>query len=407
MKKLMRNKNYCLLMISDVINRFGDSIDAIVFAWLAYSLTSNASFSVLVYAMNRIPTVLFMSFVGAFIEKKKKHLIMIISDLMRGIFVSYVVIQIWMGEFAADELLIITFLISCAETFRQPASKCMIPLIVSNEEMNEAISYNTSFCTMAELAGTACAGVIIAWIGNVGAMCIDICTFILSAIFLSLLRVEETRNESEKKDLLRDMKEGFHVVKKNHIIQYLLLISLFLNGLFVPYNSLEAAFIADVLKSDEMVLSVSGMASGIGMIIGSSCYPKLSDKVTKRTIFLTGATMLTGVYLCSVGIAYLRVYIIRVILFVILMFAVSLSIGAYSVCTQVLIISYSDRRYLARISSLMLAISQACTPVFSLIVSVLVKYISVKELFLLSGLLMIIGDVLLFRKKVMPDELQK
>lgn len=407
MQELMKNKNYCYLMMSDIVNRFGDAIDAIVFSWLAYSLTKNASFSVLVYALNRIPTVILMPFVGAFIENQKKHKIMIISDLVRAVLVGYVVIRIWNGTFVSYELLMITFLISCAETFRQPASKCMIPLIVSKEKLDEAISYNTSFSTMAELIGTACAAMIIGWIGNTGAMCIDILTFLLSALFLSLLKIDEKYDDAKRNDLKEELREGLHVVKENHVISYLLLVSLFLNGLFVPYNSLEASFVGEVLQGNEAVLSLSGMASGIGMIIGSSLYPKISSKVSKRSILMTASIMLTSVYLCSFGISFLDLYEIRVVLFVLLMFIVSLSLGMHSVCTQVLIISYCDAKYLARVSSLMIALSQACSPVLSLLVSFLVRYISIGHLFLLSGICMIIGDVLIFRKRVMPHELQK
>lgn len=406
MKELLRNKNYFYLMCSDIVNRFGDSIDAIVFAWLAYALTDNASFSVLVYACNRIPTVLLMPFSGAFIEKKKKQKVMIVADLTRGILVGIIVVQRIWHTFYAWELLVVTFLISCVETLRLPASKCMIPLIVEDGEIDQAISYNTSFSTIAELAGTASAAFIIGVAGNEGAMCIDILTFVVSALFLRLLKVKEEQKEHQA-DLLVEMKEGLSYVKKEKVICYLLLISLFLNGSFVPYNSLEVPFISEVLKGDSAVLSMCGFASGLGMIVGSSLYPKVSQKLSKRSILLFGAGMLTCIYLGGSLSAFIDPDIVRISFFVVLTGFVGIGVGMYSVCTNVLIVSECGTEYLARVSALLSAASQALSPVLALLVSGVVNYISIHSLFLISGIFMVIGDILLFRKKAMPNALQK
>lgn len=41
-QRIFQNKNYVLLVLANTVNRFGDSVDSIVFTWLTYSLTGSA-----------------------------------------------------------------------------------------------------------------------------------------------------------------------------------------------------------------------------------------------------------------------------------------------------------------------------------------------------------------------------
>lgn len=72
-KEIFAQKEYMKSVIASVINRFGDSVDAIASTWIVYELTSNAMWSALIYGMNTLPTVLVTPFAGAFVEKKKQE----------------------------------------------------------------------------------------------------------------------------------------------------------------------------------------------------------------------------------------------------------------------------------------------------------------------------------------------
>lgn len=64
------------MMVAGLINRFGDSIDAIAFTWLVYAITGKASWSALVFAANQLPSVLVQPFAGVLVEgMDKKKLI--------------------------------------------------------------------------------------------------------------------------------------------------------------------------------------------------------------------------------------------------------------------------------------------------------------------------------------------
>ena len=48
-RDLFKEKEYSKLLISNLVNRFGDSLDVIAFTWLIYHITQSASISLGLY----------------------------------------------------------------------------------------------------------------------------------------------------------------------------------------------------------------------------------------------------------------------------------------------------------------------------------------------------------------------
>ena len=63
-RDILRQKEYMKLIGANLINRFGDSIDAIAFTWLVYAVTGSAAWTTLIFALNQLPTVLLQPFAG-------------------------------------------------------------------------------------------------------------------------------------------------------------------------------------------------------------------------------------------------------------------------------------------------------------------------------------------------------
>lgn len=54
-RDILRQKEYMKIIVANLINRFGDSIDQIAFTWLVYAATGSAAWTTLIYALNRLP----------------------------------------------------------------------------------------------------------------------------------------------------------------------------------------------------------------------------------------------------------------------------------------------------------------------------------------------------------------
>ncbi len=411
-KAVFRNRNYRLLVLANMINRFGDAVDAIVFTWLTYTLTESAAFSALVFAANRLSTVLLQPLTGVWMERRPKRRAMVVTDLLRGLLVGYILLRVLTGLPTAAELLIFTLLISTVEAFRQPAGGAILPQIVPPEQYTEAISYQSGLSSAAELVGTGLGAVLISLIGNAGAMAVDVVTFILSALLLSAMVLHETLpaepEQFSARNLFRELGDGVAMVKESRAMAYLLLLAVVLNGLLTPYNSLEAAMTREILHSDAGVLSVVGVALSLGMIAGASLFPTLSRRVPMRVLLLTGSVLLGAMYLGTVAVGRWAATPLAIYLSIsVLMLLVGFGVALLNNFSSVLILQKCDRSYLARLSGLMGSLCGAAMPAVSLLVSILTGFISTELFFIGSGVFVLLACGVLFSRRVMPTEFQE
>ena len=84
-KDIFKQKEYMKMMVAALINRFGDSIDAIASTWIVYELTGSAVWSAVIFGVNKVPSVFVTPLAGAWVEGRNKKAIMIITDLIRAV----------------------------------------------------------------------------------------------------------------------------------------------------------------------------------------------------------------------------------------------------------------------------------------------------------------------------------
>ncbi|WP_044914901.1 hypothetical protein [Butyrivibrio sp. WCE2006] len=61
-KDILKIPNCRKLISSNLINRFGDSVDAIAFTWLVYQITGSATWSALIFGLNQLPGIFVQPF---------------------------------------------------------------------------------------------------------------------------------------------------------------------------------------------------------------------------------------------------------------------------------------------------------------------------------------------------------
>lgn len=396
-RQVFSQKEYCKIIFANLISRFGDSIDAIAFTWLVYAVTKSASWAAIISACNMLPTIFLQPFAGAAVERRDKKVIMIASDIIRGLVVMALAFCYVTDQMNPGVMLVFTLTISSVEAFCMPASTAIIPMILDENYYEYGMSLNSVGSLVMQLVGTGAAGAIIGIFGVHVAILIDAVTFFGAAFVKMFLSVKEdvavagdqnTENEikTATKRYLDDLKSGFSYVKAKKILINLGVLGFLVNGMLVPVNSFLAPLVSDVLGQGSELLSVIGVAIAVGSIVGSVFYPMMIKRMSvKMFVFVTGMIMSLGMSLITVGSLFkentLLVYVIAGVL--------SLVIGS---CTSLLSSLFSvqfmknvEESYMARAQSICGAVSTAAMPVLSFIMSGLVKFISVGELIAVSG----------------------
>ena len=402
-RQILKQKEYMKTVIAAVINRFGDSIDSIAMTWLVYQLTQSASWSAIIFGVNRIPTIFLQPFAGAAIEGKNKKKIMVVTDIIRGACVGFIATAYLLGFLNQWLVLLTTIIISCAEAFRQPASSSLLPKLLDKKLYSFGISLNSSACNVMELVGLGAAGAILSLLSISAAIYIDMATFFISALIILTLRVKETdlvKGRINAGEYIQSLKAGFTFLKNDAMLRYFVLLAVFLNAILVPLNSLQAPLISEVLKAEEAMFSVLGIAITLGMIMGAAIYPYLSNRLSKRLIASLGGYSLGAYYLVMVLLGHLNTSrITGYVMVSILSFLLGVTFSQLTSFCNVEFIKNIPGEYIARVSSIFSACCVAAIPVISFLIGILAKFTPTAVLFLVAGIVDITICIWLCGKK--------
>ena len=90
--KILKESEYRKLLFSNLINRFGDSVESITFTWVVYQITNSAAWSAIVFALNVLPNVIVQPFAGAIVEKMNKKQVIIDTHFLRALLIMLFII---------------------------------------------------------------------------------------------------------------------------------------------------------------------------------------------------------------------------------------------------------------------------------------------------------------------------
>ena len=399
-RDIVKSPEYRKLLLTNLVNRFGDSVDAIAFTWLVYEITGSASWSALIFGLNMIPNIIVQPFAGPVIEKLDKKKVIVATHILRGIVISAFVGMYLAGIVNPFIMAAFTLIITTIESFNLPASTAFIPSIIKKEHLTHAMSLNSTLSSAMALVGTGLAGIIIAKFGVYTAMLIDAATFFIAAFGTSTIRrLNETEsNEGDapseqvsQESYMSLLKGGVKYIAKNRVILNYCFVAVILNFLLVPINSLLAPLAEDVYGLGSELLSVAGIAFSIGAIIGSAVVPMITEKMSaKSTLVIFGLVLGGAMYALSLG-RYLKGavipgYLLAGACYIIISFVASVLGGVLSV----MFVKVVDQSYLARAGAIFNASATAATPVGSVLVSVLALKLNPALLIAVSAVLAIV-----------------
>jgi Na+/melibiose symporter-like transporter len=256
------------------------------------------------------------------------------------------------------------------------------------------MSLNSSLGTIVELIGLGLAGAIIALGGIPLAIFIDMATFFMSAFIISLIKAKARRSEQAStslKDSVQALKEGFCYVKNNKVIRTFFLITFLTNGLLVPMNSLQAPLVSEVYHQGELMLSALGITFSIGMLCGSVIYPILAQKISSKILMNLGGVVF-GIY--SIGLIAVEplrsnnIALYGIVGFISII--AGIGIGFMISVLNIGFMKNVDEEYIARAGAILNSIAVAAIPIVSVMISIMVKVISVQLVFSITGILTIV-----------------
>ncbi|MEG1254362.1 MFS transporter [Clostridium sp.] len=392
---IIKDKNFCLFMLGNLISRFGDSIDTIAYAWMVYKITGSTALMALLFGVNAIPTILFQPIAGVFVDYRKKKNIVVICNFGRATVVTVTALMFIFGFLKPYHLFIFTFMNSTFESFEGPAGVAAYPLIIEKEKFAYARAVQSTLSRIVELVGLAVAAGIIAVIGIGGGMIVNAVTFYLCGIFMSIVKYKD---EVLKKQALNmkvyfgDLKAGFSYLRSKKILMSITIFAALINILIIPFNTLVVAYVNDELLKGPEVVAMLSFSLTAGMLVGGAIYPKLAERLKGIKMFIISGIILGIAYLSLAFVPMIGTDLILYGVIILVAFLFGMSASIFTMIINVTFMQKTEQEYLGRAAGIFNSLVMMATPVGSFFVATLCAFLSIPELFLIFG----IGMVVLF-----------
>lgn len=397
-REILKNAGYRKLLFANVINDFGDSVDAIAFTWLTYQFSHSASLSALTLAANRLPTVIFQPLFSPITDRLPKRPVQAVCDFIRAALVGIFLLLYLTGSLQAWMFLAFSFVMNTVESFRIPAGVGMLPQLVGKEDYKKASSFIRSAGMGAELIGTGLAGFIVA-LSMGAAFAVDLLTFVLSGLLILGIRFRETiAPKAEQKGYFAELKGGFLYLGKNQLFLLLVMGAVLSNSINSIFGSLQAPYISEVFRGGSETLSLLGVCETIGLLLAFYFYPKISEQIPSRNQFLLSFGTSCASYLLLLLIPWLGWF--RYPAAGILMFGWGLLGGTAASLFSVKLVQVVEPDYLGRAAAAFNAAGSCVTPLMSAAIAGLVAFLPIQAMLLIGAAAAAVVLVIMARMKI-------
>ena len=393
---LKTQKEYLKLIASSVVNRFGDSIDAIAYSLLTYEITGSAALMAFVLAINYLPTVILQPIAGVVTEKMNPVRLMSLCDLGRGVCVLTEAALYAMGLLTTPLILLGVLINSTLEALSTPAGVGIVPRLLSEELYTAGIALRKTLSSTMELIGLACAGAIVGALGISAALAIDAGTFLLSAALIACIRPapleaapgeeENVRLASKISHIAHELRGVFVQIARTPLLRAVVLLGMALNLTAVPYSVFFTPYVTTNLGGDAYALSLLQIAFVVGTMIGSYVTPHL-DRLSARVQILIGGFGAALCYLAMAVFPSVVPYTLRLALTCFDTFVFGAFNALLGIAFSAAFMRSTPTDQLTRTSGAVNAVLTCAMPVGALLCSALVSFISVPAMLAFGGLL--------------------
>ncbi len=187
--RALRHRSFALLWFGQTISRLGDGAYYTALAWLILLLTGSATAMGIVVTAGTIPNVLFLLLGGVAADRLPRRLVMLWSDIGRGVLMLLITVLAWTHLLQVWHLVVLSICFGFVDGFFFPAYQSIPPQLVPTEDLASSNALTGLSQNVSQLIGPLLGAGLVALVGPYLAFGFDGLTFAVSALCLFALRI--------------------------------------------------------------------------------------------------------------------------------------------------------------------------------------------------------------------------
>lgn len=267
----LTERDYALLTAGSLISLLGDGFFFVALAWQVYQISNVPTAMTAVGIAWTLPLIATILFGGVLSDRYDRRWLMIGADLLRGAAIAVMGVLSVAGALELWHVVALMAVIGLGDAIFNPASVAIVPDLLPDHLLPPANALQGTLRPfMAQLAGPAIAGLVVAGLGPGPAFLIDAATFGASALAVARITHRSRAREVAGgiRSTLHEIREGLVFVRGQAWIWATLVSAMLSLLVFVgPRQTLVPFLIKNRLGLGPEALGATFAAGGVGAIL--------------------------------------------------------------------------------------------------------------------------------------------
>jgi MFS family permease len=293
---VFRNRNFRLLWFGAVASNIGTWIQQVAQGWLVVTLTDSPGWLGAVALATSLPFLVVPLFGGVIADRVDRVKLLQITQTISMVLAFMLAALTLAGVVEVWHVILLALLNSISNSFDQPTRNALLPDIVKDDELLQAISLQSTAFQGAALIGPAIAGVLVGVIGTGGCFFINGVSFLFVIAALLMMRVPKSKPKVQRSVGI-EMMEGLRFLRGSSMLIAVLALTAVFSTFGRSYSTLMPALAKLELHISSEGLGLMYAMPGLGTLIGGFLLAAYGDIKRKGTLIaltsvVTGATVL-------------------------------------------------------------------------------------------------------------------
>jgi MFS family permease len=347
----LKSPVYRIYFFATIAHFAAMSMQIVSSPYLIFHLTNSPALLGTMSLISAAPMIIVSMFGGALADRLRKKSLLIVGMSSLAVMSLGIAFALMTGVLNSQDsnswwiLIVSSFLQGCVMGMMMPAVQAIIPELVKREQLMNAIAMNTLGMTTLNLLAPVIAGYIIGDNGNYKTVYFVMTGCYLTALGLAMFLPKKEKLKASGTKILADISEGFKYIARDATILRILVFTLLVVVLAMPFQQLMPIYTEDILKVGPPGMGLLMSISGAGALAGSLFLAIMPGR--KRGLML----LLSGI----VAGAALTVFSFSAIMGVsmIVIFFIGVSQSFRNTIGGALLQTYTENAYMGRVMSIM------------------------------------------------------
>ena len=387
-------KRVVLFLGGQTITLFGSMLVQFAISWHITLTTQSGMLLAISVVCGFLPQMFISLFAGVWADRYSRKAMIIIADGSIALCTAVLALAFSFGYTELWLLFVISVVRSLGSGVQTPAVGAFLPEFVPQDRLMRVNGINAGIMGIMMVISPVLAGGLYEMLGIGSIFWVDVITAVIGIGLLIVLKTmprEKTANAAQS--IISDMASGLRYVIRTRWLRQFFGFYLFYSLMFGPVVFLTPLMVARSFGDEPWRLVVHEMVFAIGNALGGLLIGMISRRVRNCIHLLIGATLAFGFTTFVMGFSPNFWFYLGVML------PMGLTMPFINTCSMTVLQTRADAQMMGRVFGLTSIIMSTTMPLSMAIFGPLADFMSVEIQLVITGMIMVLLSVLMFRFK--------